>query len=402
MSVFIAYHCPCVDGSYAATAAYFFFKEMANQKRPISEFISYIESMKEFNPEKEIEPFLKLTIAIDGKTEEKTDSTEETKLPLDTQKDKDKDKLSNTKIVTATIDNLYFVPAKLNAAKKIDYDFEKFGTKHLADSVMFMLDYYGGRENMLAFCEMFKKVVIIDHHLTLQVLLSEMKEKPANLVIYYDETMSGATLSIKFFEKIGEKPLIKDSTLYGNFMKTALLVEDHDIKAGKLKDSEEFIAGYRALKLCTDALINPDMFEQLARLDSEKLIEMGQVLLEGHLKMVEEIAKTRQLVYIGGKSEEGKSKLGVACYACKCKESAIWDLLANKLARMSFEDGHSNMGLVYPDAHYPILRVSLRSAKDLPEGDCQTVASHFKGGGHFNSAGFHIDSKELKTWFETK
>ena len=69
-----------------------------------------------------------------------------------------------------------------------------------------------------------------------------------------------------------------------------------------------------------------------------------------------------------------------------------------ELAKLSLQDGMENLGLIYPDSDSKNLKISLRSIKDQPGGNCQEIANYFDGGGHYNAAGFYIDSKLFKKW----
>ena len=57
------------------------------------------------------------------------------------------------------------------------------------------------------------------------------------------------------------------------------------------------------------------------------------------------------------------------------------------------------MGVVYRyDKATKLYNISLRSVKDAPGGDCETLARLYGGGGHYNAAGFSLTHGQMKKW----
>jgi len=70
------------------------------------------------------------------------------------------------------------------------------------------------------------------------------------------------------------------------------------------------------------------------------------------------------------------------------------------LARLSVEAGLDNFGLLYSvyNKDPKLWKISLRSLAGKSGGDCQQIAMHFGGGGHFGAAGFYVPKKQFKNW----
>jgi len=56
------------------------------------------------------------------------------------------------------------------------------------------------------------------------------------------------------------------------------------------------------------------------------------------------------------------------------------------------------MGFVYSFQPNNQVKVSVRSVKSLPGGDCESVARGYQGGGHYNASGFFLTPNEFKRW----
>lgn len=164
MSVFLAYHYPCLDGTYAVTISFLFFREI--QKRGISskQFIEYISQFEDYNsinksiyewntPQKNID---------DGIEETKTDSNKDL---LDEYSPK-------------IVENIEFLPTRVNPNAIFCFPYGKYSETHLKNSIMIYMDYSGGSaENVIEVSQKFGKHIILDHHLTLQHIIAELKEK---------------------------------------------------------------------------------------------------------------------------------------------------------------------------------------------------------------------------------
>jgi len=72
--------------------------------------------------------------------------------------------------------------------------------------------------------------------------------------------------------------------------------------------------------------------------------------------------------------------------------------VGGQLAQASYDDKLENIGFVYNIERTGKVKVSLRSVKGLPGGDCEVIARSYQGGGHFNSSGFALSFAEFKKW----
>ncbi len=68
------------------------------------------------------------------------------------------------------------------------------------------------------------------------------------------------------------------------------------------------------------------------------------------------------------------------------------------MAELSIKDGLENMGFVYGVPENDMIKVSVRSIKGLPGGDCESLAREYQGGGHFNASGFHLSTTQFPEW----
>ena len=61
------------------------------------------------------------------------------------------------------------------------------------------------------------------------------------------------------------------------------------------------------------------------------------------------------------------------------------------------------MGVFYRlDPAEDLWNLSLRSVKDAPGGDCESLARLYSGGGHYNAAGLSLNPFQMKAWLPYK
>ena len=87
--------------------------------------------------------------------------------------------------------------------------------------------------------------------------------------------MSGCTLTYKFFsQKLGFQQLLSPKS-HEKLIETLKYVEDHDIKGGKHKNSEPFVADLYKRQLNLDVKQNQLIFLQLLKINLENSINSG-------------------------------------------------------------------------------------------------------------------------------
>lgn len=95
------------------------------------------------------------------------------------------------------------------------------------------MDFYGGsKENVLTLARDFKKVIILDHHISF-IKLVEAHEFSTikNLYYRYDINKSGATLSYDFFKERLELDRLCSFGVLQRLKEYLPCIEDDDIKA---------------------------------------------------------------------------------------------------------------------------------------------------------------------------
>jgi len=386
MSIFLAYHYPCLDGTYSVSMAYLFFRHIQEAGLTAQDFQEYISGFNSFS---EIDKSL---YEFKGK-QLKENQEEETKL----QDYSDYSHEYSPKILKEVV----YIPARLNANGYFDFPYHQYSPEVLAKSVLFLMDYNAGNAgNLFGLCKMFAKVIVIDHHLTFEHILENLEkygEYPKNLLYLFNKEKSGATLALEFFEKVKGAPILSDKDKYSRLKEVLSYVEDNDIKAEKVKNSEEFVCGLLKRRMNFDANGNYDIFLDLIEAKPDILIQIGTIEQKNRVLKSREVVKKKHMVYLGGKTKDKKGKFGV-CYGVEIEEQELRNEVGSQLAHISFDDKLENMGFVYSYQRNRMVKVSLRSIKDLDGGDCESIARAYKGGGHFNASGFFIHQTEFQNW----
>jgi len=385
MSVFLAYHYPCLDGVYSVCSPFLFFRDIQRRGFTAQDFIEYIH---QFDSVADINKSFYEWKGVNIPAQE-----EEVKAS-------DYDDFSH-EYSPKILNNVVYLPAKLNASGSLDFPSHEYSQEHLAKSVIIFMDYSGSNaENIHGYCQMFSKVIILDHHLTFEHILEDLPAAggiPKNLMYVYDKSMSGATVSFEFFEKVKGGPILSNIEKYNRFKEILSYVEDNDIKAGKIQDSGKFVSGIRKRRSNFDANENYDIFLELIEAKPDILIEIGTAEEKNRIEKSGDIVKQRRIIYLGGKTKDKTGRFG-RCYGVALDDLELRSEVGRQLAEWSIEDGMENMGFVYSFQANDKVKVSVRSIKGLPGGDCESLGREYNGGGHLNASGFFLSASEFKKW----
>lgn len=170
-------------------------------------------------------------------------------------------------------------------------------------------------------------------------------------------------------------------------------IQDIDIWAKKIVDSDCFSVGLANLRLEYDVNKNPEIFNQLLALQPEELIQQGKLkMAERDVLIAADIANSYEI--------EIPFPTPTRCLCTETVQGELRSELGNRLAIESQKRGLTGMAAVIykDDALGPLKwKVSLRS---IPEVDASAVAKHFGGGGHKNAASFNLEVEEVSKWKE--
>ena len=221
---------------------------------------------------------------------------------------------------------------------------------------VYILDFSYKRDILLRMEAKAKFLIVLDHHKSAQEDLSDL------LFAVFDMNRSGCVMAWEYFH-------------HSYSPSGLLMIQDRDLWQFKIPGTKAFNAALRAF-------IEPTFSAWSAVLSSgintTKLIERGQDLLEVFDKDVLEIAKRKHKITLSGYE-------GLAC----CATPKYASELGNKLA---LESG--TFGAVYSfDGGRKEWQFSLRSAGEF---DVSAIAKDFNGGGHKNASGFA--TKQLLTF----
>lgn len=258
--------------------------------------------------------------------------------------------------------------AWLELKEQADYKPCKYGDvikveQHEYDT-LYVVDFSFPRDILLEYSQMFRIVVVLDHHKTAQEALENWPTKPDNLIIRFDMNKSGAGLTWDWFHIITpEPPLVS-------------YVQDRDLWKFALPSSKEISAYIAQIPKTFEAYNLAAVAIQHNFLET---VEKGELLLKQFSQLCESIAANARpiTIYAG----EGNFYDGICCNCPGQFASDVGNLLAN-------ESG--TFGCTYFFDKDGSTIVSLRSNGDY---DVSIIAKYYGGGGHKNASGFKIKTE---------
>jgi nanoRNase/pAp phosphatase (c-di-AMP/oligoRNAs hydrolase) len=390
MSVFLAFHHPCLDGTYAVLMSFLYFREAQKLGISAKDFIAYIAQFNDYQSIKK---------PITENMEHHVTSSQPQEESKVNYKSHSLNEYSQT-----SIKDIVYVPAHNNDSGTFSFPYNSYTPTFLKESVLILMDYAGGNAKSVSeICKKFLKVIIIDHHLSFEYMVAGLhnaKAYPKNLMYLYNKEKSGASLALEFFEKVKGGPLLTEKEKYSKLLQIVNYVEDNDMKAGKVKDSYDFASGILNKKIGLNPLGNPTLFHDLLELDITMTIKFGAKENEKRKIEAQKRVMNKHLVFLGGQVTESQGKNGT-CYGVFIDDPDLTNEICSQLAKESAKDGMENMGFVYSlTKHRDKMRVSVRSARDLPGGNCEELARFYQGGGHYSAAGFYLEFHEFRQWID--
>lgn len=230
------------------------------------------------------------------------------------------------------------------------------------DREVYILDFSLPKPIMENLTKTASRVVWLDHHKTAFEMWfgsfqpgDRIEVESSKLHIILDDNRSGALLAWEYFHPVVEVPsLIRH-------------IDDRDRWVFKYMDSKAVHAGLATMK--------PWSFMQWRELNLERVIQVGQVILN---KIEQEVK-------------------GAAKKTTRCTMMGLEGLAVNATTNLS-EVGHelANMSGTYGMVYYidadKRVKVSLRSNAEY---DVSIIARFFNGGGHMNASGCEISVQQL-------
>lgn len=225
---------------------------------------------------------------------------------------------------------------------------------------IYIVDFSFPREVLKRMCEADVKVVILDHHKTAEVDLTDWPDQPENLEIHFDMERSGAKMAWDYFRPYDPAPSLIS------------YVQDRDLWRKVLLYSEEINQFISTLPHNFDSWTSASYLLR-NRFDEAKHI--GESVLRKHGQIVADIVKTARPIkfHIDGKTVSG--------LAANCTGHFASDV-GHELCKLS-----GTFGATYCSGNDGSVKWSLRSEGDF---DVSAIAKLFGGGGHKNAAGFTL------------
>ena len=167
MSVFLAYHYPCLDGAYSLLMSFLFFRETQKKGISVQDFIDYISPYDNYqNIDKSIYEHVDSHKASQGTEESKNEYNPE----------------EYNEYSPMVIKDVVYVPTRLNANGTFYFPFNKYSSDFLKKSVLIFMDYNGiNAGTIVDVTSKFLKLIVIDHHLTFEHVLTELQEADVSL-----------------------------------------------------------------------------------------------------------------------------------------------------------------------------------------------------------------------------
>ncbi|EAR99692.2 hypothetical protein TTHERM_00590300 (macronuclear) [Tetrahymena thermophila SB210] len=451
-SIIVGYHYPCIDGVFSALNCFLSLK-LYNQfnkdlmERLLSEdfedcyFNGFNQKSKDQNDKTASEK-----VQSEVKEEQKQSQQEISELSEDVNQLKQRLQLHSEDLkgylYSDSFKPMKFVPSKIQQDSTEQGNvYLKFKTVDKANSVLILLDYYGqSAENLQKFCDQYKKVIVIDHHITLISTLEQIVQNQnqlnqestqnseqdknqlddqqkeskdqndycipihlskaiknifPNLNIIYNRRMSGASLTFDFFTKLFNYKDYLNDQLYEHIKEISKMVEIYDTKFEQNRRAEAFVANVISSQYELNARSNYFIFSKLVNCYIEGHVKLGEGILNSLEKQANNLVKQKFIVHIGG-----KYNTIAKCYAVISSNLSITNQTAHKLAELSLKDGMDNVGcFIIQDKSKSKIKVSLRSDNDpSKEQKCHIIAQSFNGGGHPSAASFFTTFSQVKSW----
>ncbi|XP_038895461.1 uncharacterized protein LOC120083693 [Benincasa hispida] len=265
---------------------------------------------------------------------------------------------------------------------------------------VYLLDFVGPSGFVQDLSSKVNRVIVLDHHKTALEKLSSFGQNVTKVI---DIHRSGATIAFDYFKQ----KLIQDAV--GNFdggsshhkvlnefermRRLYEYIEDGDLWKWSLPNSKALSSGLKDLNIEFDALLNPNLFDQLLSLDMETMISQGIASLSHKQKLIDDALNQSYSITLGG-GVYGRC-LAVDADSISELRSELGHQLATKSQNLNLRGIGAVVYRVPALGNDQMLKISLRSVHDE---DTTRISQEFGGGGHKNASSFMLSSTEFQKW----
>jgi len=164
MSIFLAYHCPCTDGAYSLFNAFVFFREIQKLNISVDDFRDYISQFNDYQN-------INQTII-----EHKQSKDANFKIQPEEEQKLDPSKRYSDEYSPSYVDKIIYTPIKLTADGSFPFPYRNYRPEFLKRSILIIMDYSGSTVEIVKdISETFAQLLIIDHHLSFEHIVNELK-----------------------------------------------------------------------------------------------------------------------------------------------------------------------------------------------------------------------------------
>lgn len=270
---------------------------------------------------------------------------------------------------------------------------------------VYLLDFVGPSGFVQDLSSRVNRVIVLDHHKTALEKLTHESSFGQNVTKVIDIQRSGATIAFDYFKQ----KLIQDAV--GNFDAASSschhkalnefermrrlyeYIEDGDLWKWCLPNSKALSSGLKDLNIEFDAVLNPNLFDQLLSLDMEAMISQGIASLSHKQKLIDDFLNQSYSITLGG-GAFGRC-LAVDADSISELRSELGHQLATKSQNLNLRGIGAVVYRVPALGNDQVLKISLRSVHDE---DTTRISQEFGGGGHRNASSFMLSSTEFQKW----
>ncbi|CAN6450825.1 unnamed protein product [Victoria cruziana] len=263
--------------------------------------------------------------------------------------------------------------------------------------ICYLIDFVGPDDFALRLSQFIDQVVVIDHHKSALLKVDPGKGCPRNLHLHLDTNKSSAVAAYDYFnQQLNTKNFAeenKTSLINGADASDVVMlikyIEDANLRKWELPDIRAFNIGIRPMMSKLNCITNPDIFDQLLKLNPYDLIAKGSSLIKSR-----QDAATKLLVK-PFKVRLGKGFYG-ECLGIRADGSSdLADEIGKELSVRSAAAGLRPIGaVVYMQRGN--LKMCLRSTDG--NADTSEIAKAYGGGGNSFSSSFTIRMDEYNKW----
>lgn len=265
---------------------------------------------------------------------------------------------------------------------------------------VFFIDVMPHMSELPKFSQRYHNVVLLDHHKTNidwlnEFLATSLLGERHNIDNECDLSACGSMIALRYFSSfVNNKDELK--AFFDKYFILFQHVQDYDMQQKELKETEIFVAGLDSKHFFSRYNINenPNIFNELAELDFETVLEWGKVFLEEQVQKLKEYADKDVVRELIGFDKDKR----VRTLEIKKNEYFLINKLSESLLMKDSDEPRLPVAMIYrEDLNNDKLCVfSLRSIAPF---DCSKMAMKLGGGGHAQSSGFTIPKENFEKIF---